>query len=88
MYLNSSLLCIAYAGRSAILEGILYPPGPGLADPLIGSLYGLDPKPYWGAYFLPNKVLLYVPGPGTFRVFVGKYLPFIENAGSDFTDYL
>jgi hypothetical protein len=46
MYLNSSLLCIAYAGRSAILEGILYPPGPGLADPLIGSLYGLDPKPY------------------------------------------
>ena len=38
MYLNSSLLCKAYEGRSAIFDGILYPPGPGLGEPLIGSL--------------------------------------------------
>ena len=58
MYLNSSLLCKAYAGRSAIFDGILYPPGPGLGVPLIGSLYGLVPNPNYGATFLPKSELL------------------------------
>lgn len=58
IYLNwSGLEGIAYYGMSAIIEGILYPPGPGLRVFLIGSLYELVPNPNLGADFLSFNVL-------------------------------
>ena len=67
-----------------MLEGTLYPPGPGDNVSLTGSRCADVPNANVGARYLFGLPPSQVPGPGTFIFFSPGTLAIIEKAGIDF----